>query len=166
MEARREEEEEREEREKGRREIIDKLETSDKDAAKVIARSRAEALKRSTTRSSSSSVLQSNINARLLRSRAAQSTVVPDVPHVPLQDDWYAYEDMFVLRSEGYEDLASEAVRKDREGIMRGGGYRVEEAWERAVRSAVAALDVPPLAGLDSLPAVIHVGGDVVMAAV
>jgi len=45
---------------------------------------------------------------------------------------------------EGYHDFLSEAVRKDREGIMRGGGYKVEEAWERALRSAVAALDLPP----------------------
>lgn len=147
MELRREEEEEKEEREKGRREIIDKLETSDKNAARVIAKSRANALKRSTARSSTS-VSQSN--ATLLRTRAGRSTAVPDVPHVPLQDCWYAYEDRFVLRS-GYEDFMSEAVRKDREGIMRGGGYRIEEAWERAVRSAVAALDLPPLPGLDTL---------------
>lgn len=164
MELRREEEEEREEREKGRREIIDKLETSDKNAAKVIARSRANALKRSTARSASTTVLQSN--AKLLRSRAAQSTAVPDVPHVPLQDDWYAYEGMFELRNT-YQDFMSEAVRKDREGIMRGGGYKVEEAWERALRCAVAGLDLAPLTGLapasSSGPGV-DSGGDVIMA--
>jgi CDK-activating kinase assembly factor MAT1 len=102
----------------------------------------------------------------LLRSRAAQSTVVPDVPHVPLQDDWYAYEDMFVMKAI-YEDPFSEAVRKDREGIMRAGGYRVEEAWERALRSAVAGLDILPFTGLDPTdagpPIVIDQGGDVVM---
>ncbi|KAH9951284.1 CDK-activating kinase assembly factor MAT1-domain-containing protein [Amylocystis lapponica] len=143
LELRRAEEDEREEREKGRREIIDKLETSDKDASKVIARSRADALRRASARSSSSA-LQSN--SRLLRARAAQSTVVPDVPHVPLQDDWYAYEDKFVIR-ESYDDPASEAVRRDREGIMRAGGYRVEEAWERALRYAVAGLEIMPLEG-------------------
>ncbi|KAF8078134.1 CDK-activating kinase assembly factor MAT1-domain-containing protein [Lyophyllum atratum] len=154
MELRREEEEEREEREKGRREIIDKLETSDKNAAKVIAKSRANAAKR---------------NAQLLRSRAAQSTAIPDAPHIPLQDDWYAYQDQYEMRSGGYYDFMSEAVRKDREGIMRGGGYRVEEAWERALRSAVAALDLPPLSGLDfDAPPTFHLdaGGDVVMASV
>jgi CDK-activating kinase assembly factor MAT1 len=97
----------------------------------------------------------------LLRSRAAQSTVIPDVPHVPLQDDWYAYQDMFVLR-DSYEDPLSEAVRRDREGIMRGGGYRVEEAWERALRSAVAGLEIQPLVGLD--PPVSLSESDVVMA--
>ena len=76
---------------------------------------------------------------------------MPDVPHVPFQDDWYAYEDKFTLRDGGYEDFMSEAVRKDREGIMRGGGYKVEEAWERALRCAVAALDLLPLHGLDTL---------------
>lgn len=162
MELRREEEEEREEREKGRREIIDRLETSDKDATKLIARSRADAHKRSSARSNATSVMQSH--AKLLRSRAAQSTVVPDVPHVPLQDDWYAYEDMFVMR-DNYDDPFSEAVRKDREGIMRGGGYRIEEAWERALRFAVAALDIPPLVGLDSpVPVVPDGNGDAAVA--
>ncbi|PCH38290.1 CDK-activating kinase assembly factor [Wolfiporia cocos MD-104 SS10] len=143
LELRRAEEEEREEREKERREIIDKLETSDKDAVKLIARSRAEALRRASARSSSHGFQGSS----RLRTRTAQTTVVPDVPHVPLQDDWYAYEDMYVI-SDSYDDPASEAVRRDREGIMRAGGYRVEEAWERALRSAVAGLEIVPLSGL------------------
>jgi CDK-activating kinase assembly factor MAT1 len=148
MELRREEEEEKEEREKGRREIIDKLETSDKNAAKVIAKSRANALKRSSARSSTT---VSHSNPSVLRVRTGRSTAVPDVPHIPFQDCWYAYEDKYTLRSGGYEDFMSEAVRKDREGIMRGGGYMIEEAWERALRSAVAALDLPSLPGLDSV---------------
>lgn len=147
LDIRREEEEEREEREKDRREIIDKLETSDKDAAKLVAKTRANALKRSAARSVSSlSLLQSS--AQLLRSRAAQSTVTPDVPHVPFEDDYYAYEDMYQLQDSGYEDVFSEAVRKDREGIMRGGGYMVEQAWGRALMCGVAGLDLPPLTGL------------------
>jgi len=141
-ELRREEVEEREEREKGKREIIDKLETSDKDAAKLVAKSRANALKRSTARSASTSVVQSS--AKLLRSRAAYNDV-PDVPHVPLQDDWYAYEDLFEIRTGGYQDIFSEAVRRDREGIMRAGGYKIDEAWERALRCAVAGLDLSPV---------------------
>ena len=144
LEARKEEELEREEKEKGRREIIDRLETSTKDAAKVIAKSRAEANKRLSARTVATTLAKSS--AQLLRSRAAQSTTVPDVPHVPLQDDWYAYEDMYTLR-DNYEDVYSEAVREDSEGIMRAGGYRVHEAWERAVRSAVTALFLPPLSG-------------------
>jgi len=83
-------------------------------------------------------------NSQLLRSRAARSTNIPDVPHVAIQDNYYAYADKFTMTPEGYHDFLSEAVRKDREGIMRGGGYKVEEAWERALRSAVAALDLPP----------------------
>lgn len=152
LEARREEELEREEKEKGRREIIDRLETSTKDAAKVIAKSRAEANKRLFARTAATTLAKSS--AQLLRSRAAQSTTVPDVPHVPMQDDWYAYEDMYSLR-DNYDDLYSEAVREDREGIMRAGGYRVEEAWDRAVRSAVAALFLSPLSGA-SEPDITH----------
>ena len=145
QELRREEEEEREEREKGKKELIDKLETSDKDAAKLVAKTRANALKRSAARSASASLLQSS--AKLLRSRAAQSTVIPDVPHVPFQDDYYAYEDKYMINKAGYDDIFSEAVRQDREGIMKGGGYMVEEAWGRALMSAVAALDTMPLVG-------------------
>ncbi|KAG6874303.1 hypothetical protein C0995_001528 [Termitomyces sp. Mi166 len=161
MELRREEEEEREEREKGKKDIIDKLETSDKNALKIISKSRANAAKKSSARSASASVLQSN--AKLLRSRAAQSTVIPDAPHVALDDDWYVYEDMFEMKNGGYQDFLSEAVRKDREGIMRGGGYRIEEAWQRALRSAVAALDLPPLSGLPNTLLVDTSGGDVIM---
>ncbi|KAF5358527.1 hypothetical protein D9756_001750 [Leucocoprinus leucothites] len=161
QEFRREEEEEREEREKGKREIIDKLETSNKDAAKVIKQSRKNALKRSQARTASASHLTSN--SQLLRSRAAQNTNIPDVPHVPLQDNYYAYADKFTMRPEGYQDFSSVAVRKDREGIMRGGGYKVEEAWERALRSAVAALDLPPLSGLPKSPSLLDQSGDVVM---
>ncbi|KAF9228676.1 CDK-activating kinase assembly factor [Gyrodon lividus] len=145
LEARREQELEREEKEKDRKEIIDRLEISTKDAAKVIAKSRVEANKRLSARSAATTTIKSS--AQLLRSRAAQSTAVPDVPHVPLQDDWYAYEDMYTLR-DNYDDMYSEAVRQDREGIMKAGGYRVNEAWERAVRFAVTALYLPPLSGV------------------
>jgi CDK-activating kinase assembly factor MAT1 len=95
---------------------------------------------------------------------AAATAATKDTPHIPFQDDYYAYNDMFVLQHV-YVDPSSEAVRKDREGIMRAGGYRVEEAWERAVRSAVAGLDLLPLDhevdafhGMDQ-------GGDVIMSA-
>ncbi|KAF7796875.1 hypothetical protein EIP86_008060 [Pleurotus ostreatoroseus] len=140
-ELRRLDEAEREAREKGRQELIDKLETSDKDAAKLVARARAEAHKRASARLSSASL--GGLSATAVRPRAA----VPDVPHVPIQDSWYAYEDWFNLL-ETYEDPTSEAVRRDREGIMRAGGYRVEEAWERALRCAVAGLEIPPLQGM------------------
>ncbi len=93
--------------------------------------------------------------AKLLKTRTNKpGSSEPDVPHVPLQDDWYAYEDLYSMRPGGYDDVFSEAVRKDREGIMRAGGYRVEEAWGRALLSAVAGLDIPPLTGLDTQPSV------------
>ena len=99
---------------------------------------------RERERAAQSSAAQNTSAARVLRVRAAQSTV-PDEPHVPLQDNWYAYEDKYTVRSEGYFDPPSEAVRADREGIMRGGGYVVEEAWERALRCAVAGLEIQVL---------------------
>ncbi|KAI0340492.1 CDK-activating kinase assembly factor [Trametopsis cervina] len=135
------EEDERNEREKGRQELLDKLETSDKDALKLVARARAEAQRRASARTTSSTFASKG------RGRQAQAVAVPDVPHVPLQDDWYAYEDKITLR-DTYDDPLSEAVRRDREGIMRAGGYFVEQAWERALRSAVAGLEIMPLKGL------------------
>lgn len=161
----REEEEEREQKEKGKREIIDKLETSEKDARKVVAKSRANALKRSTAKTTTAGGAMADY-ARLLKTRTTKVTV-PDEPHVPLQDDWYAYEDMYVLKPE-YDDIFSEAVRKDREGIMRAGGYKLEESWERALRCAVAGLDLLPLSGLPAqvpIPS-LETGSDVIMTAV
>ncbi|OSD01662.1 CDK-activating kinase assembly factor [Trametes coccinea BRFM310] len=150
QELRRLEEEEREEREKGKQAIIDKLETSDKDAVRLVAKSRLEAQRRASARASSSSGFgMPHSSASLLRSRAAQSTVVPDVPHVPLQDNWYAYDDMYKMR-ESYHDPVSDAVRRDRDGIMRAGGYMVEQAWERALRFAVAGLEIMPLSDAPS----------------
>ncbi|KAG2070676.1 hypothetical protein BDR04DRAFT_1118215 [Suillus decipiens] len=122
LELRRKQEIEREERETAQREITDRLETSTKSAAKVIVEFRAEAIRRSPARSTITTVLRSN--AQLLRARAAQSTVIPDPPHVPLQDDWYAFEDLYTARDH----------MTDCKEIMRAGGYRVEEAWDRALR--------------------------------
>ena len=139
-ELRRIEEQEREEREKGKEELIDRLETSDKDAAQLVARSRREAERRATARAS----LNNPFRTSSARQQIAQ---VPDVPHVPIQDDWYSYQDKFMML-DTYDDPMSEAVRKDRDGIMRAGGYRVDEAWERALRTAVAGLDILPLQGL------------------
>lgn len=166
QELRRIEEEEREEKEKGKQAIIDRLETSDKDAARLVAKSRLEAQRRASARASSSSLNMLQSSASLLRSRAAQSTVVPDVPHVPLQDNWYTYDDMFKMR-ESYHDPVSDAVRRDRDGIMRAGGYMVEQAWERALRFAVAGLEIMPLSDDQPEPMAVDSEGpkDVVMAA-
>jgi CDK-activating kinase assembly factor MAT1 len=114
-------------------------------AARVIAKTRAEALKRNAARAAASSSAPAS-QSKLLRSRAAIASIVPDVPHEPLTDDWYAYDDQFVLRT-SYNDPSNEAVRADREGLMRAGGYRTEEAWERAIRMAVAGLEIAPLQG-------------------
>ncbi|KAF9262201.1 CDK-activating kinase assembly factor [Marasmius fiardii PR-910] len=176
-----EEQLEREEREREQREIIDKLESSQKDAREVVAKSRANAAKRlaAVTGAGKPSGLAAMgfgfgaDYAKLLKTRTTGkkvSSLIPDEPHIPLQDDWYAYDDLFVLK-EVYNDVVSEAVRKDREGIMRAGGYMVEEAWQRALRSAVAGLDIAPLEGLPEegsaeLTGITDNGMDVVMASV
>jgi len=144
-ELRREEEEERQDREKERKAILDGLESGKEgSASRVIAKSRADALKRTAARTSSSS--SSASHSKLLRSRAAIASTIPDVPHEPLTDDWYAYDDLYVLRTD-YDDPPTDAVRADRDGLMRAGGYRIEEAWERAIRMAVAGLEIGPIEG-------------------
>jgi len=180
-EIRRAEEEERDAREGERRALIDNLaEHSDADAARLVAQARAEALKRAAARTAAAhqAVAQmerqqggasAGSTAHALRSRAALSAVVPDVPHVPLTDSYYAYDDLYSVRA-SYFDLASEAVRRDKEGIMRAGGYYIEEAWERALRCAVAGLDIPPLGGVSMShpqePAASRLDADVAMASV
>ncbi|KAJ6606549.1 CDK-activating kinase assembly factor [Mycena vulgaris] len=164
-ELRREEEEEREEKESGKREIIERLERAEgADAIGVVRRTKRERAEREATRKG---VAPGNGAQALLRARlaaAAATAATKDTPHIPFQDDYYAYDDMFVLQPV-YVDPTSEAVRKDREGIMRAGGYRVEEAWERAVRSAVAGLDLWPLASSQDAFARLDAGGDVIMSA-
>jgi len=177
-ELRRAEEEERDAREGERRALIDNLaEHSDADAARLVAQARAEALKRAAARTAAAhqAIAQmerqqgAGSTAHVLRSRATLSAVVPDVPHVPLTDSYHAYEDLYSVRP-SYFDPASEAVRRDKEGIMRAGGYYIEEAWERALRCAVAGLEIPPL-GCVSMshsqePTASRLDADVAMASV
>ncbi|KAF5373125.1 hypothetical protein D9758_001698 [Tetrapyrgos nigripes] len=167
-----EQEQERLEREREQNELISKLETSGKDAKKLVAKARLSQQKRQSARASEKSVLSGGMGfgadyAKLLKARTNKAkTSVPDEPHVPLQDDWYGYEDLYVLRP-SYDDIFSEAVRKDREGIMRAGGYMVEEAWNRALRSAMAGLELEPLVGLQTEEpplSAVDAGGDVIMA--
>lgn len=135
---------EREEIERSKVALINDLERSSGDAAKVVAKSQAEARKRMA----SQRPLQNTIsNASLLRTRAQASISVPDVPHVPFVDNVYSYDDKISIIND-YLDPASELVRKDPEGIMRAGGYRVEEAWGRALRTAMAGLEILPLEDL------------------
>ncbi|KAL5529306.1 hypothetical protein ACEPAG_5291 [Sanghuangporus baumii] len=171
-----EEEEERRTKEMDKMELIDVLENSaeDVDANKLVAAAaRRQREKERKEREKRAAVQQAEaanaLSARGQRSRAAAQSAIPDAPHVPIQDDWYAYEDKYALRAGGYFDPASEAVRRDREGIMRAGGYMVEEAWERALRCAVAGLDIAPLtssAVSTSDPIPLLTNGDVIMASV
>jgi len=148
------------EKEQHQRELIDKLETSDKNPFELVAKSKASALKKANARAASTATIQSS--AKLLRSRAIID--IPDVPHVPYNDNWYTYDDKFQFKPGGYHDFFSEAVRRDREGIMRGGGYAIEEAWGRALRFAVADLELEPLIGLPQPSSQLDASGDVVMA--
>jgi CDK-activating kinase assembly factor MAT1 len=95
---------------------------------------------------------------------------VPDQPHVQLRNGYNAFEDLYGLRS-SYFDPASDAVRRDGGRVMRAGGYSIEEAWERALRYAVAGLDIAHPLGDVSMPLpqeaiTDRVDADVVMASV
>lgn len=168
-----EDEEERAARAAERAELLEKLEQSRDgvDAAALLAE---------TTRRQREKERERRIKEREARERAiaaasaprvrVNTQAVPDTPHIPVRDNWYAYDDKYSLRTGGYYDPMSEAVRRDREGIMRAGGYIVEEAWERALRCAVAGLDLEPLRGLQSQTSTVEnppnssYSGDVVMA--
>ncbi|EJD53259.1 CDK-activating kinase assembly factor [Auricularia subglabra TFB-10046 SS5] len=138
-EMRSQEDAERAEREQERRELIDKLQSSDAPASKVIKQARSEAQKKLAQRAIHGTTRSA---AQLLRSRAA--IALADPPHLPLSDNWWDYSDRFTLQRT-YDDPLSDAVRADTRGIFRAGGYRVEEAWERAIRYSVAGLEISPV---------------------
>ncbi|KAF8969884.1 CDK-activating kinase assembly factor MAT1-domain-containing protein [Flammula alnicola] len=160
---RREEEEEREEREK----TSARSSTSSKRVTKTRETHCKKQGKRPSTYFSSCGISNGYSEQRqVVKVKAAKD--IPDVPHVPFKDNYHCYEDKYQLKPGGYDDFFSEAVRKDHEGIMRAGGYKVEEAWDRALRYAVAGLDLPPLIGLDipiETVSKIDASGDVIMAA-
>lgn len=140
-EMRREEEKEREEKENEERAILEQLSKGNvKNAEKLVAKSRAAAAKRLLARTAAAN------SAVVAPKRREGVATIPDPPHKPLDDNWYAYEDKFVLRRD-YDDAVSEDVRGPLEKVMRAGGYRIDEAWERAIRLAVAGLETVPLVG-------------------
>ncbi|KAG8865295.1 TFIIH/NER complex subunit [Tulasnella sp. 330] len=142
-ELRRQEEDERLERERDKQAIIDQLEWGNADPDRVVAKARANAAKRSKARKPTDDPSATATSSFLSRSRGALPTA-KDVPHVPLQDDWYAFEDKYIVRSD-YLDPLSEPIRYDTDGKMRAGGYRVVEVWERALRCAVMGLEITPM---------------------
>ncbi|KAG8892342.1 TFIIH/NER complex subunit [Tulasnella sp. 408] len=142
------EEEEKLEKEREKQAIIDGLATSNTDADRLIAKTRAEAAKRSQARRRPdiSNLLSSSNTSSYTNTR---NTFAKDEPHQPFTDDWDDCHDKFNLRLPGdqspYYDPMTIEVRKDAEGKYRAGGFMVEEVWERALRSAVMALDIAPL---------------------
>ncbi|CCA67143.1 hypothetical protein PIIN_11724 [Serendipita indica DSM 11827] len=145
-EIRREEENERAERTKASHKILEELARGNADARKVVAQSRAEAAKRAEQRAAAAKAASM---ATLSNLKRKNELAIPDPPHKPLIDDWYAYEDKYVLRRE-YQDGVMDHISEDVLRQMRIGGYRVEDAWDRAIRYAVAGLESQPLVGLPS----------------
>lgn len=96
-------------------------------------------------------------SSALLRAKAAaRAEAAVDVPHVPITDHWSAETHRFTLK-ESYDDALSAAVRADPRGVMRAGGYIIEQAWGRALSCGVMGLDIPPLRGEDPTPTLAHV---------
>ncbi|KAG8991415.1 TFIIH/NER complex subunit [Tulasnella sp. 427] len=146
---RRLEEEEKLEKEREKQAIIDGLAKSNTDADRLIAKTRAEAAKRSQARRRPdiSNLLSSSAPGS---SYGRTNTVAAkDEPHQPFTDDWDDCHDKFKLRLPGdqspYYDPMTVEVRKDAEGKYRAGGFMLEEVWERALRCAVMGLDIAPL---------------------
>jgi CDK-activating kinase assembly factor MAT1 len=145
-EIRREEELEAAERAKEGQKILEAL-ARGSDARDVVEKSRAAAKQRAEARAAARNAASMATMSGL--KRRPGEPAIPDPPHKPLADDWYAYEDKYVLRRD-YEDSVSEDIRTNLEHLMLAGGYRVEEAWDRAIRYAVAGLETTPLMGLSS----------------
>lgn len=116
---------------------------------RLIAKTRAEAAKRSQARRRPdiSNLLSSSATSSYNNSH--RNTFAKDEPHVPFTDDWDDCHDKFKLRLPGdqspYYDPMTIEVRKDAEGKYRAGGFMVEEVWERTLRCAVMGLDIAPL---------------------
>ncbi|CAE6485041.1 unnamed protein product [Rhizoctonia solani] len=143
-EARRAEEEEERERERSKLELINQLESSNAPASRVLAKAKAQQRQRETMRNLGSVVPSSSA---LLRAKAAaRAEAAVDVPHVPITDHWSAETHRFTLK-ESYDDALSIGVRADPRGVMRAGGYIIEQAWSRALTCGVMGLDIPPLRG-------------------
>ncbi|CAE6450465.1 unnamed protein product [Rhizoctonia solani] len=143
-EARRAEEEEERERERSKLELINQLESSTAPASRVLAKAKAQQRQRETMRNLGSAVPSSSA---LLRAKAAaRAEAAVDVPHVPITDHWSAETHRFTLK-ESYDDALSVGVRADPKGVMRAGGYIIEQAWSRAISCGVMGLDIPPLRG-------------------
>ncbi|QRV74789.1 RNA polymerase II transcription factor B subunit 3 [Ceratobasidium sp. AG-Ba] len=149
-EARRAEEEEERERERSRLELINQLQSSNAPAERVLAKAKAQQRHREALRNPNSSAMPSSA---LLRAKAAaRAEAAVDVPHVPITDIWSAETNRFTLR-DSYDDALSAGVRADPKGVMRAGGYIIEQAWSRALSCGVMGLDIPPLRGESSAPA-------------
>ncbi|KAB5594851.1 RNA polymerase II transcription factor B subunit 3 [Ceratobasidium theobromae] len=153
-EARRAEEEEERERERSKLELINQLESSNAPAERVLAKAKAQQRHREALRNPGSAMPSSSA---LLRAKAAaRAEAAVDVPHVPITDHWSAETHRFTLK-ESYDDALSAAVRADPRGVMRAGGYIIEQAWGRALSCGVMGLDIPPLRGEDPTPTLAHV---------
>ncbi|KAG8783269.1 TFIIH/NER complex subunit [Serendipita sp. 401] len=140
-EIRREEELERAERAKEGQKILEGLARGTNDPKALVAQSRAAIAKRVEKRIASRNA---SIMATMSSAKRKGEVTIPDPPHQPFADNWYAYEDKYVLRRD-YDDGVSELVRSEMALLMQAGGYRVEEAWDRAIRCAVAGLETMPL---------------------
>ncbi|CAE6432667.1 unnamed protein product [Rhizoctonia solani] len=161
-EARRAEEEEERERERSKLELINQLESSSAPASRVLAKAKAQQRQRETMRNLGSAVPSSSA---LLRAKAAaRAEAAVDVPHVPITDHWSAETHRFTLK-ESYDDALSVGVRADPKGVMRAGGYIIEQAWSRALSCGVMGLDIPPLRGEASASTLPHINDGEVIAA-
>ncbi|KAH7107740.1 CDK-activating kinase assembly factor [Auriculariales sp. MPI-PUGE-AT-0066] len=133
---------ERAQREQERRELIDQLQSSDAPARRLI--------KQAVQKRMSQRTEEVVRPVPLLRSRIAST--IADPPYKPLADDWWDYSDLYTMQND-YDDPMSDAVRSDPNGVFRAGGYIVQEAWGRALSSAVAGLDMKPVSVPDVIMA-------------
>lgn len=156
------------EKKKFENELIEELEKSDKSAAEVVRKQKAVALKRSSARGSDFGVAPNTSDAKpslmskylsYSRSMLAEKEKDPYEPEDPMADHdacWYDYRDLYELRAgEADAGEAGGGYYRDQHTVdalhdtkrLAGGFNVVTSVWERAVRSAVMGLWIPPLVG-------------------
>ncbi|KAL8278330.1 hypothetical protein RQP46_009222 [Phenoliferia psychrophenolica] len=139
-------EEERIAKEEERAAVLQGLESSSASTAAIISAAKKSALKRSTARTNDA--LVPSFSSLHFFAGLADKDAPPEEPEDLLAElgRYDGYEARYDLRGrhEGYGRLGEGALGSDE------GGYVVEEVWEKAVRSSVAALFLRPVQVGDS----------------
>jgi len=133
-----EQQDEEQAKEEEKRRVLGELESGTASTSKIIAQSKANALKRSSMRTSAQ---PPSTSSHTFSSLSKAKTAEPDPFSSSDRTRWDSYDALFTLEK-GYHDELTEKLAKA--PIVQTGGWDVQEHWERAVRSSVMGLWMKP----------------------